>query len=142
VKTTRIFGILISLLGALTALIPIWIFPACEKLIETAAGGTVPMKCHWSGKAEIGIGALILCSGILLVSLRSPHTRIGVSLMSALSAFLGIAVPAFLVGGCAMKTMTCRISTFPAIYALCALTAALNAANLLWLKKQVKANGT
>jgi hypothetical protein len=142
VKITRIFGILISLLGALTALIPIWIFPVCEKLIETAAGGTVLMKCHWSGQAEIGIGLLVLCSGILLVLLRSPHVRIGVSLMSALSAVLGIAVPAFLIGGCAMETMTCRISTFPAIYVLCALTVALNAANLLLLKKRVNANGT
>ena len=139
-------GIAIAVFGLLIVLVPVCIFPTCAKLVETASGGTTPMKCFWSGRAEIGIGLLILCGGVLLTVFKSPLTRIGVSVMTALTGFLGLLVPALLIGGCGMATMACRIATFPALYVLTALTMAASAANAVYLwrynkKLQVKANG-
>jgi hypothetical protein len=145
-KNRLLSGITVAVLGLLIALVPVCIFPACTKLIETAAGGAVPMKCFWSGRAEIGIGLLILCGGVLLAVFRSPLTRIGVSAMTALAGVLGLLVPTLLIGGCEMPTMTCRMTTFPAVIVLSILTVAVCTANVLYLwrrntKPQVKADG-
>jgi hypothetical protein len=137
-KNRLLSGIAVAVLGLLTALVPVCIFPTCSKLIETAAGGTVPMKCFWSGQAEIGIGLLILCGGVLLVVLKSPLMRIGISIMTALSGLLGLAVPALLIGGCEMPTMACRMTTFPSLYVLSILTVAVGSANAAWLWMQNK----
>jgi hypothetical protein len=145
-KNRLLSGIAVAVLGLLTALVPVCIFPACGKAIETAAGGTVPMKCFWSGRAEIGIGILILCGGLLLVVFKSPLIRTGISIMTALIGALGLLVPTLLIGGCEMAAMPCRMTTFPAVIALNLLTVAACGVNILYLwgrnkKSQVKADG-
>lgn len=137
-KNRFLSGIVVAVLGLLTALVPVYIFPPCTKVIETAAGGTMPMKCFWSGQAEIGIGLLILCGGILMIIFQSPLTRIGVSCMTALAGVLAFLVPALLIGGCAMPTMACRMTTFPALYVLSTLTVAVCAANAFYLWRRNK----
>jgi hypothetical protein len=145
-KNRLLSGVAVAILGLLIALVPVCIFPVCTKLIETASGSTMPMKCFWSGRVEIGIGLLILCGGVLLIAFKSPLTRLGISLMTALTGVLGFLVPSLLIGGCGMATMACRVATFPALYVLTVLTVAACAANAVYLwrrnkKLQVKANG-
>ncbi len=137
-KNRLLPGIAIAALGLLTTLVPVCIFPACSKVIETAAGGTVPMKCFWSGRAEIGVGLLILCGGVLISFSRSPLTRVGISMMTALAGILAILVPAVLIGGCEMETMPCRMTTFPSLTVLGGLTAAVALANVVYLWTQNK----
>jgi hypothetical protein len=138
-KNRLLSGIAAAVFGLLISLVPVCIFPACKKVIETAAGGTVPMKCFWSGQAEIGIGILILCGGLLLILLKSPHIRIGISVMVALAGVLALLVPIALIGGCEMDTMACRMTTFPALTVLSVLTAATCAANAVYLRGRDKA---
>lgn len=137
-KNRLLSGIVIAVLGLLSSLVPVCIFPPCTKLIETASGGTTPMKCFWSGRAEIGIGLLILCGGVLLIVFKSPLTRLGISLMTALTGVLGLLVPTLLIGGCGMATMPCRLTTFPALYVLAVLTVAACAANAVYLWRRNK----
>ncbi|MFV0412881.1 MAG: DUF4418 family protein, partial [Oscillospiraceae bacterium] len=132
-KNRLLPGIAVAVLGLLIALVPVCIFPTCIKTIETAAGGTTPMKCFWSGRAEIGIGLLILCGGVLLSLSKSSFTRQGISIMTALTGVLGILIPTLLIGGCEMATMACRIATFPALIVANALTIAVCSANSLYL---------
>jgi hypothetical protein len=139
-KNRLLSGISVAVLGLLIALVPVYIFPTCSKLIETAAGGTVPMKCFWTGRAEIGIGLLVLCGGVLLIVLKSPLARIGISLMTALTGILSFLIPNLLIGGCSMPTMVCRTTTFPALDVLSILTVAACAANALYLWRQSKKN--
>jgi hypothetical protein len=145
-KNRLLSGIAVAVLGLLIALVPVCIFPTCSRAIETAAGGTVPMKCFWSGRAEIGIGLLILCGGVLLAVFRSPLARIGISVMTALTGVLALLVPTLLIGGCEMPTMPCRMATFPALDVLSVLTVAACAANAVYLwrrnrRPQEKADG-
>lgn len=137
-KNRLLSGIAVAVLGLLTALVPVCIFRTCPKVIETAAGGTVPMKCFWSGQAEIGIGLLVLCGGMLFVVFKSPLTRMGISMMTALTGILGILVPTALIGGCEMVTMTCQMTTFPALIIFNALTIAICSANVIYLWRQNK----
>ncbi len=126
----------IAALGLLISLVPVCIFPACTKVIETAAGNTVPMKCFWSGRAEIGTGLLILGGGVLIACFKSPLVRFGISMMTALAGILGILVPAWLIGGCEMATMTCRMTTFPALILLNVLTVMVGLVNAMYLWQQ------
>lgn len=135
-KNRLLSGIAVAVFGLLTMLVPVCIFPACSKMIETAAGSTVPMRCFWSGQAEIGIGVLILCGGLLLILFRSPLVRIGISVMTALAGVLALLTPTVLIGGCEMDTMACRMTTFPALIVLGVLTAAVCFANAAYLSKK------
>ncbi|MEY8352695.1 DUF4418 family protein [Lachnospiraceae bacterium 54-53] len=134
-KSRFISGIAVAVSGLLIVLVPVCIFPTCSGVIETAAGGTVPMKCFWSGRAEMGVGFLILCSGILLLFFQSPLVRLGISIMTALAGLLGILIPSLLIGGCEMSTMACRMGTFPAVTLLGVLTVVFGAANAFYLWK-------
>jgi hypothetical protein len=135
-KNRLLSASVIAALGLLISLVPVCIFPACAKMIETAAGGTVPMKCFWSGRAEIGIGLLILGGGVLIACFKSPLVRIGISMMTALTGILGILIPALLIGGCEMATMTCRMTTFPALILLNVLTVIAGLVNAIYLWQQ------
>jgi hypothetical protein len=108
-------GIVIVLLGLFVVLVPAVIFPTCETQIETAAGGTVPMRCFWSGRAEIGIGALIAASGLLMLAFRPALVRAGIAVATALLGVLGILIPTVLIGGCESPMMDCNTTTFPAV---------------------------
>lgn len=136
-RNRLLYGGAVAVFGLLIALVPVCIFPTCAKVIETAAGGTVPMKCFWSGRAEIGIGLLILCGGVLLAVFKSTAIRGGISIMTALTGILGLMVPTVLIGGCEMHDMACRMTTFPAVSILSALTAVICAANaIFYLRKR------
>ena len=130
-------GIAVGLLGLLISLVPARIFPPCTKLVETVAGGAVPMKCFWSGQAEIGIGLLVLCGGVLLMLFKQPLVRMGIGMMTALTGVLGILIPTVFIGGCEMETMPCRIATFPALVLLNSLVVlvSLAAAAYIWIRE-------
>jgi hypothetical protein len=135
-KNNFFAGIAVAVLGLLIALVPTCIFPTCTQVIETVMGGTVPMKCFWSGQAEIGLGFLILCGGVLLIFFKSPHARIGVSCMTALAGLVSLLIPTLLIGGCEMDTMACQMTTFPAIIILSVLTVVVCAVNVCRLQKR------
>lgn len=119
-KKTKIAGGILILLGALLMLIPTLLFPGCEGLIERADGGaSMPMRCHWTGLAEVGIGILILCAGLL--SLAAKTGGAGVFAMATACGVVGVLLPIKLIGVCAMPTMACRSAMAPAIYVSCAL---------------------
>jgi hypothetical protein len=91
------------------------------------------MKCHWSARAEIGVGALIAALGIALIVFASPKTRLGLSIGIFLSAVLALLVPHTLIGGCPMPSMACRKIAFPSITGIAVLLligAALNTLHL------------
>ena len=66
-KPPVLFGLLLIVLGALMALVPQFVFPLCETTLETAFGGVLPMRCHWTGQAEIGVGFLQYLAGIIQI---------------------------------------------------------------------------
>ncbi len=129
--TRNLKGLIVAVLGLLVILVPLLIFPPCSHMLELEGGGETPMKCFWSGRAEIGIGFLILCAGLLLIFGKSAETQRFVSIFAILTSLVGIAIPAFLIGGCAMKTMTCRTTTFPALYILHALSIVVCVLNIV-----------
>ncbi len=78
-------------------------------------GRTVPMKCHWTARAEIVVGAHLLASGTLLFFSKSKKTRISLGIMGIVSGISTILLPTYLIGVCGMDEMVCNSTMKPAL---------------------------
>ncbi len=135
-KLPVFLGALLTLLGVSIIVVPQFIFPVCETTIETAFGGVLPMRCHWTGQAEIGVGALLSIGGLVICLVADPRVRLGVALMTACAALLAAAIPTEIIGVCPGRMMHCRIGTLPALLLLSGIAFAVSAFLILHLKKQ------
>jgi hypothetical protein len=125
-KNRIISGGAVIVFGLLIALGPQFLFKVCPV-------GEIVMKCHWSARAEIGVGALIAALGIAFTIFASSRTRLGLSIGIFLAGVLALLIPHALIGGCPMHTMQCRKVAFPAITVigiLLLIGAAMNAVYL------------
>jgi hypothetical protein len=101
------FGLWVIAAGLLYCLIPL-VLPICESV-----DGKI-MRCFWSARAEMGVGAATIAGGIFYLASRDTQRRIGLSLMIGVLACLGAAIPLFLIGVCDHHDAPCRIGTLPA----------------------------
>lgn len=125
-RKKMIFGAVLLILGALIAIGPQSIFPVCEFNPEKA------MKCHWMGKSELGVGAVIAVLG--LGSMLSPSAQLSRGLLAAggLLGILTMLLPTKLIGVCMNVHMQCVTLTRPALLVLGA-AAVLTGALGVWL---------
>lgn len=112
------FGIFLILAGALIAVVPQFILPVCESGVATASGGSVPMKCFWTARAELGTGALVAFCGTLLCVCRDADVRSGIAAVTSAASLLALAFPTILIGMCGAETMPCRMGALPALILL------------------------
>jgi hypothetical protein len=108
-KKSIIIGSIVIVCGFLIALGPQFLFKVCA-----AHGGAFPL-CHWTARAEIGMGMLIAALGICLIVFTDPKTQIGLTIAILLASIMVIGIPHALIGGCSAKTMACRKVAFPVI---------------------------
>nr|WP_280953610.1 DUF4418 family protein [Symbiobacterium terraclitae] len=80
-------------------------------MVQTAGGGMMPMRCHWSERAFQGVGALVALIG--LFAYVFPDSVRGLSLAVAGAGVLMINIPVWLVPTCAMQGMVCNLSFKP-----------------------------
>jgi hypothetical protein len=93
------------------------------------------MTCHWTARAELGVGAMIAALGFLLFVFKSVETRFGIACALLLSGALALLVPHVLIGGCNMEAMACRTIAFPALTVLSILTIAGSMLEIFYLYK-------
>ena len=108
-KKSIIIGSGVIVLGLLIALGPQFLFKVCP-----THGGAFPL-CHWTARAEMGMGLLIAALGICLIVFTDPKTQIGLTIAILLNSIVVIGIPHALIGGCKTSTMACRKVAFPAI---------------------------
>jgi hypothetical protein len=126
----RIFsGIFFIVSGSLIALGPQFLFKVCERM------GDKTMKCFWTSRAELGIGALIAITGLFLLFARSGQVRFGFNISIVLAGILAALIPTVLIGVCPMPTMQCRLLTLPSILIISILIEAVSIANIFYLIK-------
>jgi hypothetical protein len=108
-KKIIITGAAVIALGLLIALGPQFLFKVCEH------GEDSFPRCHWSARAEIGIGFLIAALGVCMIVFTEPKTSLGLSIGIFLSGIIALSIPHALIGGCGMMAMQCRKVAFPAL---------------------------
>ena len=130
---TRLTGIVIAVLGLLTALIPTVIFKVCE-----AMDGKF-MKCHWTSQTEVAVGIATLVLGVLIVLSKEKAAGAAYAVASAINGVLVILIPTVVIGVCGSADMPCHSATKPALIiagALIIVTALINAVSYIVSKKK------
>lgn len=134
----KFLGITLIILALAIAIVPS--FTDCQaegKTMTLASGMKVPMVCHWTAQAEIGIGAPLFAVGILM-----PFTRrkSGLYILSVLGVVLGIVailLPTNLIGVCTTMTANCNTIMKPALIAFGSLAIVASLAGLVIAQKTV-----
>ena len=94
---------MIAVVGAST------LMGGCTSTIETAAGGTVPMKCHWTFIATKFIGIIGIVSCILALANSTKEGRRTAAVVTAVTALVIILVTSPVgIGLCANADMHCH----------------------------------
>ena len=115
----KFFGIAIIALALAIAIIPA--FTDCQsqgKTLTTTTGKTVPMKCHWTGIAEIGVAVPLLTVGAMMTANRRKNNIMTMGILGIVLGGLAIAFPNGLIGVCATPTMLCHTVMKPTLTVL------------------------
>jgi hypothetical protein len=133
-KKVIICGSIVIALGLLIALGPQFLFKVCDSSMPVSASAdlddccaepeinsccgpeasSLPI-CHWSARAEIGIGLLIAALGACMIVFIDPKTHLGLLIGAFLASIIALGIPHSLIGGCVTMTMRCRRIAFPAL---------------------------
>jgi MFS family permease len=96
------------------------VFTDCEstgKMLTTADGRSVSMKCHWTGVAEIAAAVPLALAGIFALFGRRKETLRFAGIVGAASGLMAILLPTVLIGTCMNAAMTCNVLMRPILLA-------------------------
>jgi cytochrome bd-type quinol oxidase subunit 2 len=124
----RVAAAIIILVAVMVGVAPQ--FMDCQsqgKAIELPNGMSLPMKCHWTARAEMALAVpLLLCGVSMLVCRRSGSCRQQAVLVAALGLSV-VLLPTVLIGVCAAPDMACRALMKPVLILAGLLVVALGA---------------
>jgi len=128
---TKYLGIILIALALVIAIFPQ--FTDCQsqgKAITLANGNQIPMKCHWTGEAELGLGIPILAVGTMLTFFRRQETLRTLSLIGIILGVMSVLMPVLLIGVCASPTMICHSTMKPVLIISGSLVTVLSGAGI------------
>ena len=114
----KFLGVAMILLAVALAIAPI--FTDCEshgKMLTTADGRSVSMKCHWAGVAGVAAAIPLALAGIYALRSRRKETLRFAGIVGAASGAMAILLPTLLIGVCASPMMICNILMRPILLA-------------------------
>jgi len=112
----KTMGILMIVVALVIAIVPI--FTDClanGRTLTTADGRSVPMKCHWTALAEIGLAVPLAMVGVFNFTSKRRETFRTLNLIALVLGALVIAFPTLLIGVCANKMMPCNMIELPSL---------------------------
>lgn len=134
----KFLGIALLVFALATAIIPQ--FTDCQsqgKAISLPDGRTIPMKCHWTARAEIAVAVPLLAVGALMIVSRRKGSSRDLSIMGGVLGILVVLLPSSLIGVC-QSQMLCNTVMKPALLALGSLVIITSLVGLVaTLKKRV-----
>jgi hypothetical protein len=87
------------------------------KSLQLANGKTVPMKCHWTGIAEIAVAVPLVLVGLAQIFSKRKETTNLASLFGVVLGTLAVLFPTALIGVCANPSMLCNMVMRPMLIA-------------------------
>ena len=132
----KFFGIALIVIALAIGIVPA--FTDCQsqgKSLTTSTGKVIPMKCHWTGVAEIGVAApLVVVGGMMATNRRRSNLR-NMGIMGIVLGALAISFPAGLIGVCQTPTMLCHSAMSPVLITLGSVTVAGSLGALILSRK-------
>lgn len=125
---SKIFGIILLIIGLLQSAGTAWLFPTCPPMENGSY-----MKCHWMGQSVIGVGLVLIVIAFIYIGVNQPLIRAGLSLSMIPIGLFTIAIAIVLIGVCGMAKMQCHAVTLPAVTILGGITVLLGVANTVYL---------
>ncbi len=78
-------------------------------------GRNIPMKCHWTARAELALAAPLLVTGVVMAGSRRKEALRNTSVLGVTLGALVIALPTALIGVCGSADMVCNSTMRPAM---------------------------
>ena len=125
----KVAAISLIILAVLIAIIPI--FSDCQaagRMITLANGKEIPMKCHWTGRAELGLALPLLTVGLTMLFSRRRESFRNLGLVGISLGIVNILLPTVLIGVCGMPDMPCHSIMEPALILMGVLVAGISLA--------------
>jgi hypothetical protein len=138
-KMKKITGASIVLLALVIGLVPL--FTDClsqGRSLTTTTGMSVPMKCHWTALAEIGVAIPLALVGIMTIFSKRKETSASMGIFGVTLGALAIAFPTFIIGVCANPSMFCNMAEKPALILSGILAMAVSGVVLVNSRKMVE----
>ena len=121
-------GGLLVVLALLIGVVPQFTDCLADGRMLTLEGGRqIPMKCHWTAMAEIGVAIPLLATGVLIAISKRRDTRRTLGILGAVLGAVTILLPTSLIGVCANPDMICLSFMKPALMLMGSVVIALNA---------------
>ncbi len=132
----KYFGIALIVLALAIAIVPA--YTDCQsqgKSITLASGKTVPMKCHWTGIAEVVPGVSLLAVGALMVTpKRRKGNMLTLGVMGSILGVFAILLPNALIGVC-QTNMLCNTVMQPSLTVLGSLAVVVSVGAVISSRK-------
>ena len=125
----KVAAISLIILAVLIAIIPI--FSDCQaagRMITLANGKEIPLKCHWTGRAELGLALPLLTVGLTMLFSRRRESFRNLGLVGISLGIVTILLPTVLIGVCGMPDMPCHSTMEPALILMGVLVAGISLA--------------
>lgn len=121
-------------LGILLVLTPTVLLPTCNS-------ESMKMACYYTGRAEIGLGILIIILGGILFVFSKEEIREGISIAQIGIGVLILLYPTKIIGLCGMSDMDCRVQTFPALIVISVILIVVSVVNILYITRKKQKTG-
>jgi hypothetical protein len=128
----RVPGIILILLALAIAIVPQ--FTDCEAQghsIVLPNGATIPMKCHWTARAEIATAVPLVAVGGMIAASNRQRTVRALAAVGILLGVMSLLLPATLIGVCPNPDMLCNMVMRPALMFAGVLAIAISLVALL-----------
>jgi hypothetical protein len=128
----KIAGAVLVVLALVVGIVPL--FTDCQsqgKAITLPNGKTIPMKCHWTGQAELATAGPVLFLGVSVAINRRKETLRFLSITGIVLGLAVILLPTTLIGVCANPDMLCNMVMRPSLIFAGALIVAASLVALL-----------
>jgi hypothetical protein len=106
------------------------------KAVATAAGGQVPMKCHWTAVASIALAIPLLVTGVMQWFNKRKESQRALSILGAVMGVIVVLLPTALIGVCAHPDATCNLIMRPSLILMGTLVVGINLFNLIVVERR------
>jgi hypothetical protein len=128
----KVIGGTLIVLALLIGIVPM--FTDCEsqgRSLTLANGREIPMKCHWTGLAELAMAAPLLVVGGLMTTSKRKESLRNMNVIAVVAGIAVILLATTLIGVCANPDMRCNSVMKPTMILAGGLVVALGLVGLV-----------